>query len=109
MKRWLNLILKRSLKIEINQVKKGFILQLSSNNKLSEVLSINQKAQARGESHLQTDFHLFLRRLGPSHYKLELKDLKSGAKIFERINSGNHVEVRSLGIELCEVSWYRIM
>lgn len=45
----INLIFKRNLKIEINQIKKGFILQLTNNNKLSEVLSIKQKSQARGE------------------------------------------------------------
>ena len=67
--------------MEINQVKRGFVLQLNAGNgKLSEVLSIKQKSQARG----------------PSHYKIELKDLKSGAKIFERINSGNNVEVVEL-------------
>ncbi len=64
--------------MEINQVKRGQVVDI--NSKLLVVLETRQKSQARG----------------PSHYKLELKDLKTGAKVFERINAGNTVEAVEL-------------
>ncbi|KAJ3303351.1 hypothetical protein HDV03_004000 [Kappamyces sp. JEL0829] len=68
----------RNVKLDINLVKRGQVVDI--NNKLLVVLETKQKAQARG----------------PSHYKLELKDLKTGAKVFERINAGNTVEAVEL-------------
>jgi elongation factor P len=69
---------KRWIKTEINQIKRGTVIEL--NSKLFAVLASNQRSQGRGGS----------------HYKLELKDLKTGGKAFERVNAGQFVEVVEL-------------
>jgi elongation factor P len=69
---------RRWIKTEINQVKKGNVLEL--NGKLYSVLSSTQRSQGRGGS----------------HYKLELKDIKTGSKAFERVNSGQFLETVEL-------------
>jgi elongation factor P len=68
----------RGIKTEINQIKRGMVLEL--NGKLYSILSSTQRSQGRGGS----------------HYKLELKDLKSGSKAFERVNSGQFLETVEL-------------
>ena len=53
---------------------------MEMNGKLFAVLSSIQRSQGRGGS----------------HYKLELKDLKTGGKAFERVNAGQFMETVEL-------------
>ena len=62
-------IQRRFFEIPINQAKKGQIL--SFNSKLVEILATSHHQQGRSGS----------------HYKLELKDLKTGSKLFQRFQS----------------------
>ncbi|KAI8898569.1 hypothetical protein BC833DRAFT_614856 [Globomyces pollinis-pini] len=70
--------LKRHVQTEINKIKRGAVVQI--NGKLLVVQSSQMKTQGRGGA----------------HYKLEMKDIKSGAKALERVNSGNTLEVVEL-------------
>lgn len=61
---------RNTTKTDINLIKRGTTILMD--NKLYVVNSSMQRSQARGGA----------------HYKLELKDLQTGAKAFERINAG---------------------
>lgn len=71
-------LLRRNISVEINAIKKGAVIQ--ANNRLMVVLDSRQRSQARAGS----------------HYKLELKDLLTGSKAFERHNAGSVLEVVEL-------------
>lgn len=71
-------LLKRKVKTDINNLKKGNIVL--KDKRLLQVKSIVQHSQARGGA----------------HYKIEYKDLKSGAKALDRVNSGLFVDVVEL-------------
>jgi elongation factor P len=73
---------KRFYEIPINQAKKGQIL--SVNSKLVEILTTSHHQQGRSGS----------------HYKLELKDLATGAKSFQRFQSNATCEA----VQLSEVA-----
>ena len=68
----------RFMRTDIAKVKKGNFCILQ--NKIMQVQSLQQRSQARGGA----------------HYKVELKDVKSGSKVFERINSGQTMELIEL-------------
>ncbi|KAL2913415.1 hypothetical protein HK105_207027 [Polyrhizophydium stewartii] len=72
------LLLRRGLLTEINQARKGQVISLKG--KLWAILSNSHHRQGRGGA----------------HYKLELKELLSGSKGFERLNSGTTVDVVTL-------------
>ena len=69
---------RRFMRTDIAKVKKGNFCILQ--NKIMQVQSLQQRSQARGGA----------------HYKVELKDVKSGSKVFERINSGQTMELIEL-------------
>ena len=76
--RTINSLQKRWIATEINQVKRGNVVEM--NGKLFAVLASIQRSQARGGS----------------HYKLELKDLRTGGKAFTRVNAGQFLETVEL-------------
>jgi translation elongation factor P/translation initiation factor 5A len=71
-------LIKRNVKTDINNLKKGNIVL--KEKRLLQVKSIAQHSQARSGS----------------HYKIEYKDLKTGAKALDRVNSGLFVDVIEL-------------
>ena len=71
-------VLKRFMRTDIAKVKKGNFCLLQ--NKIMKVQSLQQRSQARGGA----------------HYKVELKDVKTGSKVYERVNSGQTLEIIEL-------------
>jgi elongation factor P len=65
---------KRHVATAIADVKKGFVIR--HKNKLCEVMGALHHTKGRGGG----------------HYKLDLKDLKSGSRVSERFNTGIFVE-----------------
>lgn len=66
------------MRTDIAKVKRGNFCLLQS--KIMQVQSLQQRSQARGGA----------------HYKVELKDVKTGSKVFERVNSGQTLEIIDL-------------